>query len=371
MKKIALILCLFAPSLATAYEYEACGDDPTEWGSEEVTFKASDISFPSGSPQRTALLKMINQWNAIVEGDVEFKLGTDTDDSMGHYQDGSEIGFVDPEDLDESLGRASSRYNYFCGGGISKHIVECDIRFSATPKRGIWFFGEPSPREVWPTSDNNTAFRPIALHELGHCLGLRHERDGMSLMDTQYPSSGWYDTKGVLPHGDDVLGALEAYPDSEPGGIDLAPINFYNNSWTGRAKLVEGIIAPDQPLGINETFTIDYNFGNAYSVGAEFKLCFYLSKDATYDTEDNFRIMDCDTWWSGTGLESYGIVPLQKSLRVPGFASEETEQRYYVLVCADPFPYEDVDEIREDNNCVALPGTLRVQPGGVFGETAE
>lgn len=391
MKIVIVILLLAIPLPLQAALYTECNGNPVEWGGDEMVLKPLPISFPEGSAQLRDLETVVGVVNSLPGVGIHIRLAADNDDTISGPSpiggDGSEVAFVDPESLEDALGKASARRNVYCTpGGAAVHIQECDIRFRTQPyEEHAWYFGKPSAREKWPGEDDGVSFQAIALHEILHCLGLKHEDVGITNMEPTYANGGWYDRpeQAVLPHGDDYWILREIlYPEATDDRPDHAPLNFWKPVEvlatpfgnivldSNRSKLVEGVRGSPE-LGGGDVFSVEYNFGNLGTKAEIFRMCFFLSEDTQFDTEDQLRVMDCDWWYSGFGLNSYGFFPLQKYLSVPPYAANMISRTtsYRVIVCADPF--DAVEEIREDNNCTALPGSVTVFPPPEYGTTAD
>ncbi len=84
------------------------------------------------------------------------------------------VRFDGQEVTGNTLGRARSGY-IFCGSSNPPYVSELSIQFN--PEKD-WFFGE-NPDDIKP---NQHDFESVALHELGHCLGLGHSVESSEVM---------------------------------------------------------------------------------------------------------------------------------------------------------------------------------------------
>lgn len=83
---------LAMPSLASAYGWNNCGGNAVKWKSNP-TFRASDISFPSGSQFRATLQRMVNEINRTNGFSLNVGFGTDTG-NISTFNGVNEMAFV-------------------------------------------------------------------------------------------------------------------------------------------------------------------------------------------------------------------------------------------------------------------------------------
>jgi hypothetical protein len=118
-----------------------------------------------------------------------------------------------------TLAVAQTRYS-------GSSIVESDIIFNANKPWNV-FSGE------W---DGVFDFRRVAVHELGHCLGLGHENQTIAIMNSRYSESV------ETPRADDIAGLRAIYGDggAYSEGVRAFVTRFYQQC-LGREPEPEGL----------------------------------------------------------------------------------------------------------------------------------
>jgi hypothetical protein len=193
------------------------------WQQQPVRYFVSDYAGNgvSADDLRAALARAAGTWSAVGSATVRFEFQGMTV-SLPEVVDGrTTIGFLDRPDLDQVLGVTSFLLDSTTGA-----IVEADVFFNS--------------RFVWSVSADGAPGRvdleSVALHELGHLLGLGHSAIG----ETERTSSGnrrlLATGASMFPiammagsvaeralHADDVAGISDLYPAADAvdttGGI--------------------------------------------------------------------------------------------------------------------------------------------------------
>lgn len=217
---IALVLCSIAVTGDSASAYLKLG---TRVGGATVTLRWQDMPvryFVSNRPGggvtaaqlEQAVTRAASNWDAVATAEITTQFGGMT--SAGpNLNDGiSTIGFVSRPDQDRVLGATN-----FLVDQTNGEIVEADIYLNSTFSWSVAAGGEPERFDV----------ESIALHELGHLLGLGHSALGETEVRTggrrvlgaeavMFPiafSSG--STEGRTLRADDIAGVSDTYPNAE------------------------------------------------------------------------------------------------------------------------------------------------------------
>jgi hypothetical protein len=183
-------LCLFIGVLAGSlvseisfadFYYKTCDGKKMDWPGKAIRFRAGKKSFPSGSSRRDALNSARNRWNEA-PGRFTFKSPTWGDTDVGRGNGQNEAWFsTNPDVIGDYSGRCSRRfYCYKKFGNITADYVEADIIFNSDRKWSTatnYQFTKKAYGGQWRSFGN------VAIHEMGHALGLNH-------VDTTYNVMG-------------------------------------------------------------------------------------------------------------------------------------------------------------------------------------
>ena len=321
---------LAMPSLASAYGWDTCGGNTVRWKSNP-TFRASDISFPSGSQSRATLQSMVNEINRTNGFNLNVGFGTDTGNSSS-FNGVNEIGFVSdlPSDV---LGNARTKRNLFCYSSNSARIQEADIRFNSNIS---WTnsaftganFGSPFSLAL------------VALHEFGHGLGLNHYNNTPATMNAFYPNGGSLGRNTVGLHGDDTAGLRWLYGGGS-GGNDLFATKFKNAGATMERNLIRttgGSITTS--LNKGTSYQIDYSLQNKGSNRNNNVITrLYASTNAFISTSDYYLGQISWSMPAGSHVESNVTVNIPNSI---------PSGQYYIGYVVDS--NRQVSESNESNN---------------------
>ena len=193
------------------------------WHQQPIQYFVTDRDVPgvTASALRDAVGRAVNTWQSAPNASVRFEFQGMTSAAPVNSDARTTIGFADRPDLDRVLGSTS-----FLIDSVSGTIVEADIFLNSKFDWSVAPQGEPGRVDV----------ESVALHELGHLLGLSHsalgETELMSNGGRRVVASGSVMfpiamTAGAIAEralqADDMAGISDLYPkpdlDSETGAI--------------------------------------------------------------------------------------------------------------------------------------------------------
>lgn len=217
---LALTLVCLAGMGDSAHAYLKLGvrsGDSTEtlhWDDMPVRYFVSNRpgGGVTGSQLEQAVTRAFNTWDAIPTADVSVQFAGLTGAGLFLGDGVSTIGFVDRADQGRVLGATSFLFDNLTG-----EIIEADIFLNSTFSWSVSASGDPDRFDV----------ESIALHEIGHLLGLGHSALGETELSAggrrvlaaeavMFPvafSAG--STVGRTLRNDDTAGISDTYPNTE------------------------------------------------------------------------------------------------------------------------------------------------------------
>lgn len=227
---IAVLVC---PSPADAYlklTFRLRGQQTTvRWGSAPRWF-ATDRGVPgiSASDFQATVARAFATWEAVPTASIRFEFAGFTSAEPGEDDDLSVVGFMAEPDLERVLGATGFVLDVFTG-----EIIESDIFFNAVFPWSTSAAGDPGRFDL----------QSVALHEIGHFLGLGHSALGETELQpaggrrvigsgsVMFPIAfGRGNTLDRELQPDDIAGVSDLYPDGD----------FRRNTGVARGRAVRG-----------------------------------------------------------------------------------------------------------------------------------
>ncbi|TNE85431.1 MAG: matrixin family metalloprotease [Deltaproteobacteria bacterium] len=256
--RFSVVLALFAAPSVVAYTLTSM-NFAYEQNPVETPFEFNPANFNEGTTAEAyaAWQDALDTWNIQGGADVYLQDGGSTSASSWN-DDGRYIG--------QWYTSTNDRYTLAVAQywGYNGRTSDCDIRFYGRNGSGTIYWN----MDVNSISGNESDFRDVAVHELGHCLGLNHSNDSRAIM---YASS----TVGTYQRGlaqDDVDGLVAIYGAEAPR-ITMTGYTLDDDATGASDGDGDGIIER------GETFELDLDVDNIGNVNAS-------SVTATVDESD-------------------------------------------------------------------------------------
>lgn len=335
MIPVIVFLTFLITSSASAYSYRTVNNKKLIWKDKKATMYISTKSFPSGSVWDKKLQNAMWHWNNIKNCKFKFYYGRDTDGKHS-YKNGKNEIYMDNSISGNTLAVTGVRRS-------GRYIKETDIGFNDV----AWNTGLLD----YSYLDSPFSFEGAALHELGHAIGLEHEDHCLATMNSQYPAGGTLGQyKEWDPLADDRQGARYLYPGSSSSNYSIerdiaASVFRVDTNSPGEACLVSCTSQVQRGKSTNVMFT----FSNLGDITQDFKVGFYLSRDATININDTY--LGWSGYWGTAGYTG----TYSRSVTIPSWVSTG---EYYLGVVVD---YRNgISEDNEYNNAVAMPKKIKI-----------
>lgn len=332
-----LLLLTVAVSSAHAYSYRTCSGNKIKWNSGWTNMYISTTSFPAGSVWDSRLQNAMWHWNNVKGAGFNFYVGRDTDGTHNSSNGRNEVYFTGL--AGGTLAVTLKRYHCYWFFGWRYGIDETDIGFNSSLS---W--------TPWTLNPNNLGspynLEGIALHELGHALGLNHENRWMATLNSYYPTSGplgYYQEWD--PHADDRQGVRFLYPDGTTE-TDIAG-SVFRRTGSGSSGLVTSPITATRGSYV----TIQWTFGNQSTSTRSFNTGFYLSTNSYISIYDRLLGTNYGAWGSPGYTGTFS-----RTLYIP---TSVTPGTYYLGYLVDN--NFAIAEAVESNNYVAIPRLITIQ----------
>jgi hypothetical protein len=345
----AVSLLFIGGQHSAGYSYYLLGALPVVWLNPGSVRFLSPATFPSDSEPDLLVRSAMGAWNLVPAANFAYSYFRPAEDlAIDHFDGYNQTAAVPAWQLDAGV----LGVTYLVNDG--PYWFDADILFSDLPQ-GVGYTFDPFPNcEVLtqPTPVHGFSFLLIALHELGHGLGLGHDPLGteapgtnwfVGTMNPRYPSGGTIGDQNIIElHTDDRNGIRFLYPHtgpSRPTLADLANSGYAAGAVVGRAVPVSfepAHVGPGEEVILQ---SVVENFGttNEFFV----RQGFYLSTDPSISVQDT--LLGFLTWDLGfqQALQFEVAAPIPDDL---------SAGPYYLGSILDDL--DDVPETFEDNNAV-------------------
>jgi Matrixin/CARDB len=319
---------------AHASTWRTCEGNILKWNANRTTMSLSTVSFPIGSVWDTRVQNAMWHWNNVKGSGFNFFVARDTDGTHSHGNGDNEVYFSRDDDLGSALAVTFTRSHCYWFFGWHYGIDETDIGFNldhAWNPNAFSYANVGSPYSV----------EGVALHELGHALGLGHESGVLATMNPNYPAGGPLGgNREWDPLGDDRGGVRILYPDGTTES-DVAASAF-----KGTGQLVASTLS----VARGGNATLEFTFSNLSTATKSFDINFYLSTNNIISTIDTLLGSNTGAWGSAGFSGTFA-----RSLTIPSWVAPGTYHLGFVID-----PANAVSENNESNNWQNAPRSITV-----------
>jgi hypothetical protein len=340
LKALSILLILAAAAVpAQAYEYPQCLGYSKRWDASSMTMfpSTSQFEYPWGYTQFKAPLEAARQaWNYAPANAFP----------ISFFYNNSSIGAVN--DGVNSIGIRNATTGWAYGPWLATTIVrydactmfveygsilEADIffNFAAYPPSGWNTDLEPSPSQV----QSSYNFALVAMHQLGHAMGLDHENDLLATMNSEYPFGGPIGRDSLQPHADDIRGIRAGYG-SGVSQNDLAAVPYKSDGSGNSSPLASPASTVYRSRSYTFPFTIENRGTTSFS---SVTVGFYLTPD---------RVVTANETYLGSATFSLGVGATTTANVTLNIPTSVTPGTYYFGWIVDP--NETVSEGGRVNN---------------------
>lgn len=339
---------------------DSCNGVYKKWHTNNVTYRASSVGFPSGSDYRTALGHVIAQFNKNASK-IRFSMQYG-DTSVGMNNGENEVWWS------SSIGAPAVAYTWkscYWSFGWKHKITESDIVFkntvNYTPNVEYGIRGRAT--NLISYSGGSRPFKTTALHEFGHGAGLGHENGRYSVMGQDWDHIHRNYVYALAYLGEDVNYGLRQLYGDNPGNVqDVGLVHWKYSGASGaysshtRTKLynTSGVELPYSTVNGERRYKVskgqqvrmELTYENNGKSGQAPTIYYYVSTN-------NF-ISTADTLLASTSfaLQPEGSVyTSSRTITIP--SSLNSGQNYWVGAVLDP--NNTIAEVEESNNATYIP----------------
>lgn len=349
MKRVTTSLIMasafLVSSAASAFTTYNCGAGHAEWSSNSKTIYAYTGSFPSGSPERSALNTAMARLN---ENSSNFSFNlvySSTVPSLGNGRSEIWMANISPP------GVASSWWNGAC------NFTETDIRLDTS----VNWTTSTSKSTMSRYGGSGRPFQTTMLHELGHGLGLGHEADEYNIMGQDYTHVYTNGNSANAYFGEDANDGANFLYGSD-GRQDLGVVHWKrtgaNNGYSqhGRTKLYDVSTGNELSYStVDDERVYNVNRGQQVSVELTFENngTAYQSEDVGYYVSTNNYISTWDRLLATytMGQSQANVYTTRRTVTIP--SDLDCSTNYWLGAVIDK--NGSLNEWSESNNATYIP----------------
>lgn len=361
MKKLILTVVTLAVSVlalnVNAAAWRTCDGNKVKWGSNSVSLRASNVSFPSGSAFGNSLSTSVSRLN---DNPSKFNFSLSFGDTSVKRDNGqNEVWFSNDQGILNGAPAVTLTWSH-CYWLFGWHygIDETDVIFNA----GVNYTTSMSKGNIWPFGGANRPFQTTAIHELGHAMGLLHENRWYNIMGQDWDHIHVNGSTARSYLGEDAAdGSVILYGSTTGTMEDVSLTNFKYSGTNGQYSTHEPTKMYNISNAVLSWFTDAgerrYRVNKSQSVQLELtgenngksnqnvKIAYYISTNSTISTAD--RLI-------GTGsltLNRNQPYTFKRTLTIPGDLTSGTN--YWIGAVVD---YDNaVVETVSSNNATYIP----------------
>jgi hypothetical protein len=343
----SLGLLAFAPA-TRAYElkYTSTGTK-VHWPFIEMTIHGASDIFTAGSDYRAAMDEVVDAWNLNPSA---FRLYIEYDITAYEFGDSSsQLWFESDPDL--LSGAPAVTYSWW--DTASGHKTESDVLFDAS--------------EPWATSNTKTdsyaysgnrSLQTVALHEIGHLLGLGHEADEYNIMGQDWDHvNANYNRLNFYPGEDACDGVVALYGLGTNAREDVSVVHWKYSGYSGeysthtRTKVYDSTgaalsyvtdsnLEPLYEVEAGQQVLLELTLENSGASTQEPLVKFYFSNNSLITTSDT--VLDD----RHPRIQRNQVYTITHTVTIPSTA--ESGATYYLGAVVDAD--NAITEINEQNN---------------------
>lgn len=257
-----------------AWDYNQCVGSKITWGSDTwVDFKLANGAFPEG-PLRNSISAALGAWNFAPGHPFTF---------VPHYVDltGATLGNFSNEIIFTTSGFGPNELAVTKTWHSCTNLQEADVLFNSNKSWSL----ETNPTTLPVGSPYSLT--GVAIHQLGHAMGLKDVTSTLAMMAPYYPLGGIVG-QGTQQHfqplADDVQGARAGYP----GWCCPVVYDLYSSAYGSYNETDTGLIIPASQVYRGGIGHFGFSIGNRGTSFANAQVNFYFSADRIINTSDTY-----------------------------------------------------------------------------------